>query len=166
MRRTSICALAIALISIATAADYTRDGGTADWMCCADKACASVISQHADPVRAEKACSALTDADGKTRWTRSNAFRITTTAQAKSVALSWSAPTQNTDGSPLTDLAAYRIRYGTAASALSQTQQIAAPATSVTIANLSSGTWYFSVASVNAAGVEGPASSIVSTTVP
>ncbi len=29
-----------------------------------------------------------------------------------SVILSWAAPTQNEDGSPLTDLAGYRIRYG------------------------------------------------------
>src|SRR5438309_1476774 len=29
---------------------------------------------------------------------------------------SWTAPTTNTDGSPLTDLAAYRVYYGTSAS--------------------------------------------------
>jgi hypothetical protein len=61
-------------------AEYTRDGGTADWQCCADKACTTIISQHADPVRAEKACAKLTDADGKTRYTRSNAFRITSSS--------------------------------------------------------------------------------------
>lgn len=59
------------------ASDYARDGGTADWQCCADKACATIISQHADAVRARDACGKLTDADGITRYTRSNAFRVT-----------------------------------------------------------------------------------------
>jgi hypothetical protein len=65
------------LMTVAYSSDYTRDGGTADWMCCSDRACTTVISQHADPVRAENACGKLTDADGVTRYTRSNAFRIT-----------------------------------------------------------------------------------------
>jgi hypothetical protein len=76
----SIVGIACVLLSTAFAAEYTRDGGTADWQCCADKACTAIISQHADPVRAEKACAKLTDADGKTRYTRSNAFRITSSS--------------------------------------------------------------------------------------
>lgn len=62
-----------------SASEYVRDGGTADWQCCADKGCATVISQHADSVRAEKACGKLADADGQTRYIRSHAFRITPT---------------------------------------------------------------------------------------
>lgn len=34
--------------------------------------------------------------------------------QAESVSLSWDAPTTNADGTPLTDLAGYRVYYGTA----------------------------------------------------
>ena len=67
------------LASGAYGADYTRDGGTADWQCCADKVCTTILSQHADPVRAYNACGKLTDVDGVTRYVRSNAFRITST---------------------------------------------------------------------------------------
>lgn len=72
-------AIAVALLFVAGwsyAFDYARDGGTADYRCCADKACTQVISQHADSVRAERACGALTDVDGVTRWTMSNPFKI------------------------------------------------------------------------------------------
>src|SRR5690348_9234476 len=40
-------------------------------------------------------------------------------------ALSWVAPTQNSDGSQLTNLAGYNIYYGTDPSALTQTIQVA-----------------------------------------
>lgn len=98
---------ALLVVGVAHAADYTRDGGTGDWQCCQDKACTSIISQHADPVRAAKACEKLTDADGKTRYTRSNAFRITVTPGPTPVSatLSWVPPTRFTDGTVLTDLA-------------------------------------------------------------
>lgn len=79
MIRANRAALAAALPLLAAsafAAEYTRDGGSADWMCCEDKTCSKVISWHADPVRAEKACAKLTDTDGITRYTRSHVFRI------------------------------------------------------------------------------------------
>ena len=60
--------------------------------------------------------------------------------------LSWVAPTQNTDGSSLTDLAGYTIYYGTDPTALTQTIQLASPsATSYVVSNLSAGTYYFAV---------------------
>jgi hypothetical protein len=44
------------------------------------------------------------------------AFNLTVTAiGTRSVTLSWQAPSQNTDGSPLSDLAGFRIYYGTTA---------------------------------------------------
>lgn len=319
------------------ASDYTRDGGTADFMCCTDKACTTVISQHADAVRARDACGKLTDADGKIRWTRSNAFRITkpgtttppptcppkpadetqtvqcaapttgswqqtrayvsaaaptcwtagpwTPATAPSGAcvtppvptaaalvysptaggtyfalngatvsgsinvrfgadcatappgpwryfvddvaknteqecpfgliddtalfdtktlsngahtvkvtgsstvtatftvantvqppppvgtgsstLSWTPPTQNTDGSALTNLAGYRIAYGTSATALNQTLQVATPSlSSYVVTGLASGTWYFAVRAYNSAGAESDSSGVASKAVP
>lgn len=64
-------------IQAAFGSEYARDGGAADWQCCSDKSCTTVISEHADAVRARDACGTLTDADGVTRYTRSNAFAIT-----------------------------------------------------------------------------------------
>ena len=80
--------------------------------------------------------------------------------------LSWLAPTTDTDGAPLTDLAGYRIYYGTSAGALSDT----IPLTSVglqtyVIPNLSPGTWYFAVKAVASTGVESALSVIVSKTI-
>ena len=63
------------------AAEYTRDGGTADWMCCADKACATILSQRAREVTASDDCKALTKKDGVTRYVRSQAFRVSATVE-------------------------------------------------------------------------------------
>jgi hypothetical protein len=69
--------------------------------------------------------------------------------------LSWTPPTQNIDGSPLTDLAGYRIVYGTSATALNQSIQIANPtAQTYTIKGLSPLAYYFAVKSYNSAGAE------------
>jgi hypothetical protein len=72
-----------------------------------------------------------------------------------SAQLSWTKPTTNTDGTPLSDLAGYRIYYGRLPDAPSDQLQVANPdATSAAINGLSSGTWYFSIASYTTACVE------------
>ena len=72
-----------------------------------------------------------------------------------SAQLSWSKPTTNTDGSPLTDLAGYRIYYGRLPDSPSDKLDIASPdMTSATIGKLSTGTWYFSIATYTTSGVE------------
>ena len=83
-----------------------------------------------------------------------------------SATLSWQAPTTNTDGSALTDLAGYRIYFGTSADDLSQ----AVPLTGVglqtyVIGGLVSGTWYFAIRAVTSDGVESALSEIVSKTI-
>ncbi|MDP9084461.1 MAG: putative Ig domain-containing protein [Pseudomonadota bacterium] len=95
------------------------------------------------------------------------AFPIAVTQIATgSATLTWSAPTQNTDGSSLTNLAGYRIYYGTSATALSTTVQIANPGTvTYVVSNLSPGTWYFSMSTYSTANVESAASAVVSTTI-
>jgi hypothetical protein len=81
--------------------------------------------------------------------------------------LAWTAPTKNEDGTALTNLAGYKVRYGQSAGALSQVRDIASPATtSVTIEGLSAGTWYFTVASYTNAGVESAPTGAVSKTIP
>lgn len=77
--------------------------------------------------------------------------------------LSWSAPTSNTDGTTLTNLAGYRIAYGTSSSALTQTVQVANPSvTNYTIGNLSPGTYYFSVRAYTSNGTESANSNVSS----
>jgi hypothetical protein len=98
------------------------------------------------------------------------AFNITVQPAAPSVAgtasLSWSRPTQNTDGSPLSNLAGYVIRYGTNTAALNNKMSVASvSATAVEITNLSPGNWHFAVAAINTANVESQLSAIVGKTI-
>jgi hypothetical protein len=82
---------------------------------------------------------------------------------AGSVSLSWSKPAQNTNGSPLTNLAGFIVRYGTHAAALSSQISVGSPnSTSAQIDNLNPGTWYFEVAAINTANVASPFSAMVS----
>ena len=115
---------------------------------------------------------AITVTEG-TSTTALAAFTITVVAAATTppqtegtATLSWAAPTQNTDGSSVTDLSGYVIAYGTSPSALTQTVTVSnAAATSYTIQNLVAGTWYFAVSSVESGGVSSALSSVVSTTI-
>jgi Tfp pilus assembly protein PilX len=87
-------------------------------------------------------------------------------ATSDTVTLSWTAPSENTNGTALTNLAGYQIYYGTSASAL--TQQISINTVGVmnyVVSNLSSGTWYFEIVAVNSAGEQSTPSSVVSTTI-
>jgi hypothetical protein len=86
--------------------------------------------------------------------------------RADSITLSWAAPTENTDGSALTDLSGYEIHYGTTATQLTQKISIGTVGISnYVVENLGSGTWYFEVVAVNTIGVESAPSSMVSITI-
>jgi hypothetical protein len=83
-----------------------------------------------------------------------------------SATVSWTAPTTNTDGSALTNLAGYRIAYGRDQDSLDQSASINnAGATTYTIDGLSQGTWHFAVIAVNSAGAESDRSNIGSKTI-
>jgi hypothetical protein len=92
-----------------------------------------------------------------------NTHASTTTGSAT---LTWTAPTENDDGTALTNLAGYRIRSGTAPTALSQTVQVAnAGLTTYVVDNLAQGTWYFSMTAYTSAGLESMPTNVVSKTV-
>jgi hypothetical protein len=96
-------------------------------------------------------------------------FSIAVTAGAPAsgtATLAWNAPTQNTDGTALTDLAGFTIFYGTNSAALTQTVYVpGATSTSYVIANLSAGTYYFAVAANASDGTQSAPSSIGSKTI-
>jgi hypothetical protein len=96
------------------------------------------------------------------------AFGITVQQAANgSAALSWTAPTTRTDGSPLTNLAGYRLRYGNSSGNYPNTITISNPTvTSFVVSNLSSGTWYFVLAAYDSAGLESSNTNPVSKTIP
>ena len=88
------------------------------------------------------------------------------TASVGTVTLNWLPPTENVDGTPLTNLAGYDIRYGTASGNYTQKIAISNPGIATyVVSNLTPGTYYFSVTAVNAQGTESPLSSEVSTKV-
>jgi hypothetical protein len=101
--------------------------------------------------------------DGKAS-TALPAFSIAVTQVSTGAAtLSWTAPTQNTDGTTLTNLAGYRILYGLSASSLNQTVEVANPGlTTYVIENLSPGTYYFAVRAYSSAGGESVNSNVAS----
>jgi Putative Ig domain len=92
------------------------------------------------------------------------AFSISVTQISNGTAtVSWLPPTENTNGTPLTNLAGYRIYYGTNPSSLTQSVQITNPGLATyVLENLSPATWYFSVVSYSSANVESPLSQVVS----
>jgi hypothetical protein len=75
--------------------------------------------------------------------------------------LSWTPPTANTDGTSLTNLAGYRIAYGTSSSALTNTIQVANPGlSSYTLTNIAPGTYYFAVRAYTSSGTESSNSNV------
>jgi hypothetical protein len=76
-------------------------------------------------------------------------------AGTQSVTLSWLPPTQNEDGSPLTDLAGYRIRYGSASGSYTTTVSVANPGLATyVVEGLAPSKYFFVIASYNKSGVE------------
>ena len=72
-----------------------------------------------------------------------------------SVTLQWQPPTENTDGTPLTDLAGYRIYYGVDPADLSDLIKLPNPGlTTYVVEELTPNTWYFAMTSVNERGQE------------
>ena len=73
-----------------------------------------------------------------------------------SATLSWSAPTQNTDGSAITNLGGYVIYHGASPTALTSSVRISNPGiSSYVLDNIPVGAHYFALAAFNASGVEG-----------
>lgn len=83
-------------------------------------------------------------------------FRITVEqAGPLSFTVAWKPPTENEDGTPLTDLAGYRIYYGTSSGKYSEEVQINSPGlTSYVIENLAPGRYFLIMTSVNSRDME------------
>lgn len=83
-------------------------------------------------------------------------FRVTVESIGTvSKALSWTPPTRNEDGTRLTNLAGYRIYYGTAPGDLTEMIELESPGiTSYVIEGLTPGTYYLEMTSFNAQDLE------------
>lgn len=86
---------------------------------------------------------------------RNQTLTIDSGPVAGSVTLSWIAPTQNEDGTALTDLGGYKIYWGTTSGSYPNSVTINdATATSHVVDNLAPGTYEFVATSFNTSGVE------------
>ena len=96
------------------------------------------------------------------------AFSISVQAVASGWAtLSWQPPTTNTDGSPLTNLAGFRVYWGTTAGNYPSSVTISNPGiTTYVVENLTPNTYYFAVKAFNSAGAESAWSNSGSKTIP
>jgi hypothetical protein len=96
-------------------------------------------------------------------------FSINVVAVASGTAtLSWMPPTENTDGSPLTDLAGFNIYWGTSPANYSNSVTIANPGlTTYVVDNLLPGnTYYFTTTAFNSDDLESTFSNVTSKTIP
>lgn len=87
------------------------------------------------------------------------------TGEGHSVTLSWDAPTTNADGTPLTDLAGYKV-YDGRSSGVYTTSTDVGSLTTATIAGYAAGTYYFTVVAYDASGNESDHSNEVVATLP
>jgi fibronectin type III domain protein len=83
-----------------------------------------------------------------------------------SLTVSWTPPARNTDGTPVTNLTGYTIRYGREPGNYTGVVRVDDPAaTHYVITGLRAGRWYFAVSANNAAGGHSKLSGEVSATV-
>jgi hypothetical protein len=95
-------------------------------------------------------------------------FSVTVQAAATgSATLSWTPPTTNSDGSPLTNLAGYKVYWGTSEGNYPNSVTLNSPGlSSYVLENLVAGTYFFVVTALNASGSESPRSNAASKTIP
>jgi hypothetical protein len=95
------------------------------------------------------------------------AFNVTVTAVATgSATLTWTPPTQNSDGSPLTNLAGYKIYWGPSAGSYPNSVTLNnAGLSSYVVGNLVPGTYFFAATVFNTAGTESAFSNAASKTI-
>lgn len=118
-------------------------------------------SVFGDPVPGKvKTCSVSVAQTGDVEAPTAPHTRPTT--QSGNITLAWIAPQTNADGSPLTDLAGYRVRYGTSSGSYSNTVEIDDPhKLNHVLKGLPASTYYLVVAAYNSANIESLASAEV-----
>ena len=164
------------LAALAQSVDSTRLSGY-DWRC--ERPDGTVVSNHQRQDTAEAVCINLALQDpgaayvvrhGGVSWVATNDAPIPNPSPpvlgppgggVGDVTLSWTAPTTNSDGSPLLGTLTYRLYYGTDPGTLSQ-YALVITETTITLSVSVSGTLYFAATAVNEAGIESDKSNIAS----
>ena len=94
-------------------------------------------------------------------------YRVEVVATALgTVTLSWASPTTRSDGSPLVDLAGFRIFWGMDQGDYSNSVEIGNPGiSSYVVEQLTPGRWFFTMSAFDSTGVDSPSSGVASTTI-
>ena len=71
-----------------------------------------------------------------------------------SATLSWTAPTKNEDGTPLTDLASFKVYYGTSSRSYTVEIPVDLGTTTLVVDNLTPDTYYFAATAINSSDIE------------
>jgi hypothetical protein len=91
---------------------------------------------------------------------------VTSTSTGSAI-LSWLPPTENADGTALTDLAGVQIYYGISPAELSHVVEVSGTGETIyTIKDLAAGTWYFAASAYTTAGTQSALSRVVSKKIP
>jgi hypothetical protein len=129
-----------------------------------------VLTWSTNPVatscRASGGWSGTKAASGAQTLVRINAstnYTLTCSWGSGSARVAWTAPTTNTDGSALTNLAAFRVYYSTTNGSFSQSTLVNdTTSRSAMINALAPGTWYFMVRALNSNQVASANSNVTS----
>ena len=148
-------------------ADYTATKGTLTWANAdASPRTISIPISKTPFVGAKTLAIAIASAENADLGSPASAIVTVNGINPGEATLSWNRPSTNTDGTPLTNLAGYKIYFGTSPSDMYRVFTVSNPATvELEISNLSSATWYFAVAAYNTDGTESVLSPIGSKTI-
>lgn len=161
---TFLCALALVSLAACGGGDSSSSAGTSS------TSATSLVSPRVGMIDRAPG-TGTTPSQGATTTTPGSGSTTTPPVPPVNITngvatLDWTPPTQNSDGSTLSNLAGYTVYYGTSPDQLTQSVKLTNPGlTAYTVSNLSPGTWYFAVSSYSSTGVESVRSGVISTTI-
>ena len=114
---------------------------------------------------ADSGTSTSTSGSSTSGSTTSGSTPPSTPVAGTSVTLGWVAPTENNNGSPITDLAGYKIHYGVTSQDYTKVVAVSNPSLSrYVLDSLESGTYFFAITAYNSKGIESTLSGEISAT--
>ena len=126
----------------------------------------AAASMTGPPHSISSSTSTIASSGSKSTGSTSSTSTSPPAATDKSIDVTWTAPTANTNGSALTDLAGYTIYYGTSPTSLTKSVSVAnAGATDHVVQGLNGGTWYFAVRAYTSGGLQSSYSAVISRTI-
>lgn len=167
VRMVAIAALGFALSACGGGAGSSSASAPAAQSSTSAQSAASTDGGSApDQSTSTGASTGTTAPTGSGGTTTSGSGGSSPTTSTGNVTINWNAPTENTDGTVLTDLAGFKIHYGAAPGKYTQTITVSNPGLATyVVTDLAAGTYYFAVTAYSSDGTESSLSSEVSTTV-